>query len=315
MTCLSNIECHKCGKSIESKKFTPRSRGGAPSATSFETCLRRCDNCGIGYSNAQKPNSVVKIFRDPLDNIPDKVREGALNTLSNALNLFNRENKLKKFSFETSEDAVTWTVFNYLKQRKILCESLKLPAVDWLNLADIEPTMLLWGVPVPGADRRGIDIKKNLVAILNQIGEDPQKYSEPDVILDFGNIGVIVIEVKYRSPNDTLNGESPKWGKYLQNSDAFADTIGIKKTGFYELARNWRIAWDLANGRSMALLNLGPDSLFEGDDGKKIRRFSKCLRQNKTHKFMGVTWTRFIERLLDNPKWFDQYLKKRSLVA
>ena len=258
---------------------------------------------------------MVKIHRKPLDNIPPEVHDGAVETLSNALNKFNRENKLKKFAFETSEDAVTWTVFNFLRQRKILCEYLKLSGAGWLTSTDIEPTVLLWGVPVPGSDRRGIDINKNLVMILEQIGEDPQKFSEPDVILDFGDIGVVLIEVKYRSPNDTLNEKSSKWEKYLYNRSAFADINGVKKTGYYELARIWRIAWELAGDRSMALLNLGPDAIFKRDDERKIQQFSKCLSQNNTHKFNDVTWKRFFERVSDHPQWFDNYLKERDLKA
>jgi hypothetical protein len=260
-------------------------------------------------------DSVVKIHRNPLDNIPPEVHDGALETVSNALNKMNRKNKLKKFAFETSEDAVTWTVFNYLKQRKILCESLKFSGVEWLTKTDIEPTVLLWGVPVPGSDRRGIDINKNLLMILDQIGEDPQKFSEPDVILDFGDTGVVLIEVKYRSPNDILNEKSSKWEKYLYNSSAFADINGVKKTGYYELARNWRIAWVLAGDRSMALINLGPDAIFKGGDEQKIQQFRKCLGQNNTHQFIDITWKRFSEGISDHPQWFDNYLKERGLAA
>jgi len=294
MAKLASLTCSKCDQLIESEEYKLNIKGGAPPAISFDACLRRCNKCGIGFSNAQNPSSVVKIYCDPLDNIPPEVHDGAWETVLNALNKINRDNKLKKFAFETSEDAVTWTVFNYLKQKGFLYESIKLSGVDWLITADLEPTILLWGVPLPGSDRRGIDIKKNLITILNQIGEDPQKYSEPDVILDFGDIGVVVIEVKYRSPNDMLDEKSPKWGKYLHNSRAFADIIGVKTTGYYELARNWRIAWNLAGDRSMALINLGPESIFKNNDGKKISEFSKCLRRNKTHKFIDVTWSRFL---------------------
>ena len=65
----------------------------------------------------------------------------------------------------------------------------------------------------------------------------------------------------------------------------------------------------------MALLNLGPDSNFKRDDGKKIREFSNSLRQNNMHKFFDVTWTRFLEGVSDHPKWFDRYLKERDLLA
>jgi hypothetical protein len=315
MARLSSIKCAKCGDLISSDNFTPNSRGGAPPAASFESCLRRCDNCGIGFSNAQNPNSVVKIYRDPLDNIPLEVHNGALNTISKALNNINRENKLKKFAFETSEDAVTWTVFNYLKQRRTFCESLKRTGVNWLSSTEVEPTMLLWGCPVPGDDPRGIEIKKKLIAILNQIGEDPQKYSEPDVILDFGDSGVVIIEVKYRSPNDTLDEKSPKWYKYLHGSSAFADIGAVKKSGFYELARNWRIAWDMADGRSMALINLGPDAIFNGGDRRKIQRFSKVLNQDNSHKFIDMTWTRFSEGIPDQALWFVNYLSESVHAA
>lgn len=315
MAKLESIICPKCDQLIESDNYAPNSRGGAPPATSFDACLRRCNECGIGFSNAQNPSSVVKIYHNPLDNIPPEGHDGALETVLNALNQLNRENKLKKFAFETSEDAVTWTVFNYLKQKRFLCGSLKLSGVDWLIQKDIEPTVLLWGVPVPYSDRRGIDIRETLSTILDQIGEDPQKYSEPDVILDFRDIGVVVIEVKYRSPNDALDEKSPKWERYLHNSSAFADINVIKKAGYYELARNWLIAWEFAGDRPMTLINLGPDAIFKRDDGKKIREFSKCLRQNKIHKFIDVTWTRFLEGVSDHPQWFDRYLKERGLLA
>lgn len=315
MAKLESIMCPKCGDLIQSDNFTPNSKGGAPPATSFGTCLRRCDNCGIGCSNSQNPNSIVKICRDPLNNIPPEVHIGALKTVTKALNRINKENKLKKFVFETSEDAVTWTVFKYIAQRGILYESLIQTGVDWLIATDMEPTMLLWGVPVTAADQRGVNIRNRLITVLNKLREDPEKYSEPDVILDFGDIGVVAIEVKYRSPNDKLNEKSPKWAKYMVNSRAFSDIVAVQKTGYYELTRNWRIAWDLADGRSMALINLGPDAIFQGDGGQKIQKFSKCLCQDKTHKFIGRTWTRFFEGIYDHPKWFNNYLKERSLTV
>jgi hypothetical protein len=78
---LKNLTCSKCGQIVESEPYTPNKKGGAFAATSFETCLRRCDNCGVGYSNAQNPDSVVKIYRNPLDNIPLEVQDGALETV------------------------------------------------------------------------------------------------------------------------------------------------------------------------------------------------------------------------------------------
>jgi hypothetical protein len=314
MAKLDNLTCPQCGQLIESEEYMPNKRGGASTATSFNSCLRQCDQCGIGFSNAKNPDSVVKIYRNPLGNIPREVQDGARETLAKSLNKINKNNKKVKFGFETSEDAVTWTVFSYLQKDQIICESLKVLDIEWLNRVPKEPSLLLWGVPVPNDDMRGIETRNKLIKVLNEIGEDPKKFSEPDVILDFGDLGIVIIEVKYRSPNDVLNRNSPKWDKYILETDAFLNSNGVKESGYYELARNWRITWDLAAGGSMALLNLGLDSIFKGNDGKKIREFGKCLKQNKTHKFVDVTWTGFLEGVSDNPKWFDRYLKVRDLL-
>ena len=184
-----------------------------------------------------------------------------------------------------------------------------------MNQVPYEPSLLLWGAPVSIDDQRGVEIRNKLMKVLNEIGEDPKKFSEPDVIMDFGDFGIVIIEVKHRSPNDILNSNSPKWDKYILETDAFLNSKSVKRCGYYELARNWRIGWDLAGDRPMVLLNLGPDSIFKRDDGKKIREFAKCLKQNKTHKFIDLTWTRFFEGVPDNPKWFDLYLKERGLVT
>ncbi len=46
----------------------------------------------------------------------------------------------------------------------------------------------------------------------------------------------------------------------------------------------------LADGRLMALINLGPDAIFKGDGGRNIQKISKCLCQDSTHKFIDMTW-------------------------
>jgi len=80
MAKLNSLNCPKCDKVIDSEEYAPNKRGGAHPAISFDACLRRCNKCGIGFSNAQNPSSVVKIYCDPLDNIPLEVHDGALET-------------------------------------------------------------------------------------------------------------------------------------------------------------------------------------------------------------------------------------------
>jgi hypothetical protein len=167
---------------------------------------------------------------------------------------------------------------------------------------------------VPNDDQSGMEIRNRLIKVLNEIGEDPSKFSEPDVIMDFGEFGIVIIEVKYRSPNDILNNSSPKWDKYILETDAFLNPESIKESGYYELARNWRIAWDLAGKRPLVVLNLGQDFLFQGSKGGDLNYFCSCLRIDNSHKFMTLTWTRFLKDLSNMPEWLSKYLKEQQLV-
>ncbi len=84
-----------------------------------------------------------------------------------------------------------------------------------------------------------------------------------------GPAGIVFIEVKYRSLNDNKDADYGGWSRYL-DTDAFADPLSLRRSGHYELARNWRIGWDLAGERPFTLVNLGPPILFEGPEGKRL---------------------------------------------
>ena len=55
----------------------------------FEDCVRRCDFCGVGFSNARR--TPVRIWADPLDNVPAQVHGGLRSVLARAANDGNRE--------------------------------------------------------------------------------------------------------------------------------------------------------------------------------------------------------------------------------
>jgi hypothetical protein len=87
-------------------------------AENWLDCLRRCEGCRVGVSNAMSNPTII--FDDPRLNIPEEVLDGVLQTLSLALNVRNRENKKRKFGFSTSEDALTWTLFKFLSDSRKL---------------------------------------------------------------------------------------------------------------------------------------------------------------------------------------------------
>jgi hypothetical protein len=78
--------------------------------------------------------------------VPEPVRRGLASVLSRSVNITNRPNKRVKFGFETSEDAVTWTVFRYLQDRHSF-RGLAQAAEHATTAASAR--LALWGVEVP----------------------------------------------------------------------------------------------------------------------------------------------------------------------
>jgi hypothetical protein len=121
MSELSALTCPSCGGLIAAAKYLDK----VPVAKRFEDCLRRCAFCGVAASNAAHSEDVTFIYRAPLENIPIASREGALDALSQSLNVRSRQSKRSRFGFTTSEDALTWVVFTYLLRSGQLVVALK----------------------------------------------------------------------------------------------------------------------------------------------------------------------------------------------
>jgi hypothetical protein len=206
---LPSLICPSCHLPIAGVE----SAGKVPVATQFDDCLRRCEPCGIGASNASDRGAVTFIHRDPLGNIPVESREGASEALAQALNIRNRESKRRRFGFSTSEDAVTWVVFMHLLRSGQLLGSLRQAGLIADSALMATPTLLLWGAPVD-AGARGKEIQGRLRELCAGLREDPNSFSEPDVIVDFGEHGVMFIEVKHQSGNDLKPVDYAGWPRY-----------------------------------------------------------------------------------------------------
>jgi hypothetical protein len=282
-------------------------------ATKFDDCLRRCDPCGIAVSNGADSRYVTYIHRDSLNNIPIESRKGAGEALRNAFNVRNRKSKEIRFGFSTSEDAVTWVVFTYLLRSGQLSAALaRTQIVD--ETSTLEPTLLLWGVPAENSPR-GAEIRNQLGKLCSHLGEDSNSFSEPDVIIDFGEAGIIFIEVKYRSTNDRKLAGYPGWSKY-ESAARWGQFGGVKASGCYELARNWCLLKGLAGDRPARLINLGPDKLFRGREGARLDHFVGALDLDARSHFMKVRWSDLLgPDLGEAPDWFVQYCKSRHLTA
>jgi hypothetical protein len=303
---LAQLSCPRCGLSLK-PMVLPHKPGVV---SQYADCLRRCDSCGVGYSNAQ--NNPTIIYKDPLDNIPSQAREGIDIVIAQSLSEANRETKFRRLGFSTSEDAVTWVVFGYLARHAPIALSGFARRLFRLS-SPSKPELLLWGAPVL-ANAAGLDLRTRLIAVLTKIDGSPR--SEPDVVLDYGEAGLVIIEVKLHSANDELQpAKAGKFDRYLANTPAFAKASDVTSSGMYELARNWRIGWDLAGLRPFRLVNLGPEQLFK--ESRQLDSFENGLATTEVHAFQRLTWPLLLQSIVSDlgglPDWLKQWLEERGL--
>jgi hypothetical protein len=309
MARLPSLTCPGCNETILSDEYVPNASGGAERASTFQSCLRRCVACGFGFSNTTNTPKVVLIYQSPTLGVPKEVRKGLTETLGRALNVQNRAGKYKSLCSHNSEDAVTWTVFAELIPSGRLLQIFQTLGCLAVNAVH-EPKVLLWGVPLPIDDPDTGSIRSRLIEISKSLRENPQSRTEPDVILDFRAAGVIFVEVKHRSRNDLMPANYHGWSRYLQSAPAFRDPDGVRQTGLYELARNWRFAWELAENRPFTLVNLGPTKLLEGPE---LDAFANCLSAESNGQFKKIPWFRLREVMAPEPDWLSKFLKLRAV--
>jgi hypothetical protein len=160
----------------------------------------------------------------------------------------------------------------------------------------------------------GAGIQKQLSDLCANLQEDPNSFSEPDVIIDFGLDGLFFIEVKYRSGNDFKPSDYRGWSRY-ENAHRMAWRIDdVKASGCYELARNWCLLKTLAGDRPATLVNLGPSKLFLGAEGRRLDCFDKAIGTHERSHFRKITWSDLLGKgLVDVPDWFSQFCRDRGL--
>jgi len=301
---MDNETCPKCGELL---RFNPKVKLG-DRATDYANCHAYCDRCGIGISNSRKPEQRTYICRDLADNLADPHSEDRYRRVMNqALNQRNRKNKIRRASFEKSEDSLTWSVFSHLEERGLLAAAARaLTGVDWAAPVDV----LYWGYNDQGPEA----LRKQLVAVLKDLGESARSFSEPDLILHAPRTGLAFVEVKYASPNSS-HFEFRKAKRYLDAGDAYLQPSrdGLRH---YELLRNWVIGCLLAAqlGLPFWLVNL----VRRGDETAIERDFGPFLRQDKGHRFRRAEWEDLFEALcpvLREPgdEKFWHYVRTRTI--
>lgn len=256
-------------------------------ATDYGNCHAFCDTCCIGISNSHDPKQRTYICKRLDDNLVDPQSEHRyLQIMGQALNQYNRHNKIRRARFERSEDTLTWSIFSHLEERGALSIAAEaLTGTSWRAPVEV----LYWGYN----DRCLQDIRERLFVVLEQLGESARSFSEPDLILYASQRGLVFVEVKYASANST-HFDQGKAQRYLDRGKDYlrADCTNIRH---YELLRNWVIGCLLARelGLSFWLVNLvrrGKEVDIECD-------FGRFLRQDQDHQFRRAEWEMLFDAL------------------
>lgn len=301
------MDSETCPKCRELLRFNPNVKLGER-ATDYANCHAYCDRCCIGVSNSRNPEQRTYICRDLADNLADPdSKDRYLRVMDQALNQRNRKNKIRRASFEKSEDSLTWSVFSHLEERGMLAAAAcALTGFSWDDPVDV----LYWGYNDQGSEV----LCKQLVTVLKDLGESARSFSEPDLILHAPQTGLAFVEVKYASPNSS-RFELRKAKRYLDAGDAYFQP-NRDDLQHYELLRNWVIGCLLAAQLKLPfwLVNL----VRQGEETAIEHDFGQFLRQDKGPQFRRAEWEGLFEALgpvLHGPddEEFWRYVRTRTI--
>lgn len=294
------MRCRACQRLIKPDTALATSLGRRLTAATREQCIYRC-SCGASYSNARDEARRVMIVASPELNVPSQVRAGLAEALGHSLNRRNRRNKQMKFCFEMSEDAVTWTVFRGLQQQG------RLDALAQPQHPEGEPELVIWGAPVGGA--RSSEIASALAEVCRSLGERATAFSEPDVVVVWPEL-VVLVEAKYQSANERRQNFHG-FPRYLDRRELFAaPPEEVAAAGYYELTRNWRIGTALAEALEIPdflLVNLGPPDRIEAE----AEAFASLLNRSASRDFVFWSWSDILEAAAPIEPWLDRYASER----
>jgi hypothetical protein len=153
-----------------------------------------------------------------------------------------------------------------------------------------------------------------LESISDLLGEDPSSRSEPDVIIDLGEYGLFIIEVKHRSGTDLKTVDYAGWDRYYPGDSPLPYAAAMRSSECYELSRNWRFGLELSANppRPFTLAYLGLDSLFRAPGNSPLATFQASLPIEGQARFTTLTWDRLLRSTSEMPHWLADYVRSRG---
>ena len=143
-----------------------------------------------------------------------------------------------------------------------------------------------------------------MVDARSEFGEDPQRSSEPDIIVE-SDKAIFFIEAKFKAGNKTKPSKLSERKKYLTGGDNWFEkvfksdyeTISIEQQK-YELMRFWLLGTWMAEqlDKDFYLVNL-----VREDREKNIEDlFKPHIKATKTRKFLRLSWEYIYQHILSH---------------
>lgn len=216
---------------------------------------------------------------------------------------------------DNSEDAVTWNVFRFLEERKLLGSFLG--KLSNSQIKNLEITYWSYSQSQQGS-------WSELENARREFNEDPNRSSEPDLIIKCDE-ALFSIEAKLASSTKTdfrrghkQKGREERIRRYSKGDCFLNQPVGnLIDAGYYQLMRSWLIGSLIAEKLKLNfyLINLVlSDKVEDTEEG-----FNKYVRCGQDRKFMIITWEDVFQHILNNrvdsEDWgmMVTYFKNKSL--
>lgn len=291
--------CPKCGGNTECQ---PDLIGKDPRSVGYHAY---CKQCQVHISNATDPKDRVMVWENLGSNIYPNDISRLKKIIPESMNTANRKRRNPSMCSENSEDALTWSIFNYLEEKDLISR-----AYNYFTGEEVQGNceIYYWGYNDKYPESKLIT---EYYKTLKDAGEPKWQggYSEPDILLFNPSHGLINIEVKYRSPNDGKLGNRNDKGyegrrkraqKMLDIGSSFVMKQNASDWIWYELLRMWVpgcVVADTMKLKAFTLINLLPNAMLEKGKGKVGSDMNECIKQNNSFKFIQVTWEEFAQEI------------------
>lgn len=172
----------------------------------------------------------------------------------------------------------------------------------------VDPEILLWGAPITTIHHGA---RTSFINASTIVGEKANFRTEPDVVMDYGEYGLIFIECRYLSPNTSKPSMFKGWDKY-NNPKYFKDFNRVKQGGLYQLARMWRIGNEMAGDRPFTLINIVRKSDLTNVQAYNETSFGDYIQRRHNSRFVTISWDAVLD--LFYPSWaVHHYAKMKNL--